>query len=141
LIASRRPSPWRWRIVSLCLSVAIAAALGEGLFRTAGTWWLASRVAPDEDRVIAGSPGTDGWPIVRQDGEPIGFVPGSAIDVRHPELFMLGRRSAIVGIAKRLEQTYFDRYTTVDLLHVVRAENLPPDTPFNGAPSAPATPE
>jgi hypothetical protein len=55
------------------------------VFRTAGTWWLASRVVPDADRAVEDWPGTDGWPVIRSDGEPVAFVPGSVMHVQHAE--------------------------------------------------------
>jgi hypothetical protein len=58
---------------------------------------------------------------------------GEAFDVHHPELIMIGRRSAVIGIPKSQKQTYYERTTIVDLLHVVRIENLPPSgTTKNG---------
>ncbi len=57
---------------------------------------------------------------------------GTTFDVRHPELFMLGRRSVIVGLAAEPNQTHYDRWTTVDLFHIMRTEPLPASTPTNG---------
>lgn len=60
---------------------------------------------------------------------------GGTFDIRHPELFMLGRRSVNIGIARLPDQTFYDRWTVVDLMHIVRIENLPPETPLNGEPA------
>jgi hypothetical protein len=49
---------------------------------------------------------------------------GTTYDVRHPELFMLGKRSAVIGLAKDPQQAFFDSTVLVDLLHVVRLEPL-----------------
>jgi hypothetical protein len=50
---------------------------------------------------------------------------GSTYDVRHPELCMSGRRSAIIGIADPDDRDrLFERSVTVDLLHIVRLESL-----------------
>ena len=59
---------------------------------------------------------------------------GTSFEVRHPELFMLGRRSVVVGLTRKPDQTYYDRATTVDLLHIMRTEPLEAATPGNGAP-------
>jgi hypothetical protein len=85
LIASYGASSWRWRIVSTLCGAVLALALTEGILRITGTGWLAARVAPDDSRFIAQSPGTDDWPVIRQAGDPIAFVPGSVLEVRHPE--------------------------------------------------------
>jgi hypothetical protein len=49
---------------------------------------------------------------------------GTSYEVRHPELFMLGKRGAVIGLAKNPEQTFFDATVVVDLLHIVRLEPL-----------------
>jgi hypothetical protein len=51
---------------------------------------------------------------------------GTAYEIRHPELFMLGKRAAVIGVASNPEQTSFDSSILVDLLHIVRLE--PVDT-------------
>jgi hypothetical protein len=45
---------------------------------------------------------------------------GTSYEIRHPELFMLGKRSAVIGLAKNPEQTFYDASIVVDLLHIVR---------------------
>ena len=50
---------------------------------------------------------------------------GSTYDIRHPELCMAGRRSAIIGLAAPGDpDLLFERSVTVDLLHVVKLEPL-----------------
>jgi hypothetical protein len=49
---------------------------------------------------------------------------GGSYDIRHPELFMLGKRSAVIGIAGNPADTTFDTSVIVDLLHIVRLEML-----------------
>ena len=49
---------------------------------------------------------------------------GTSYEIRHPELFMLGKRGAVVGLASDPEQTFFDATVLVDLLHIVRLEPL-----------------
>ena len=44
---------------------------------------------------------------------------GATYDIRHPELFMVGRRSAIIGIAEKPNAIVYDRTLKVDLLHVL----------------------
>jgi hypothetical protein len=61
---------------------------------------------------------------------------GTTFEVRHPELFMLGRRAVVVGLPRHPDQNYFDRVTTIDLLHIMRTEPLLAPTPGNGEPSA-----
>jgi hypothetical protein len=52
---------------------------------------------------------------------------GSSYDVRHPELCMAGRRSAVIGLAPTDDpDLLFDRSVTVDVLHIVKLEPLEP---------------
>src|SRR5207244_7534253 len=60
---------------------------------------------------------------------------GSSFEIRQPELFMLGRRSVVVGIARSPDQTFYDRSTTVDLLHIMRTEPLEAAASTDGTPS------
>ena len=58
---------------------------------------------------------------------------GKVLEVRHPELIMVGRRSAGVGVASRPGSTMHDHLIQVDLVHIVTAEEVPePSTPSNG---------
>lgn len=50
---------------------------------------------------------------------------GATYDIRHPDLIMVGRRSAIVGIANDPGKPIYDRSFQIDLLHIVGVENLP----------------
>jgi hypothetical protein len=66
---------------------------------------------------------------VRMEQRP--FIPfrvvlteGTSHEIRHPELFMLGKRSAVIGLAKNPEQRFYDAAVQVDLLHIVRLEPL-----------------
>jgi hypothetical protein len=53
---------------------------------------------------------------------------GSTYEIRHPELCMPGRRSAVIGLNPSDEtDLLFGRSVTIDLLHVVKLEPL--DTP------------
>ncbi len=50
---------------------------------------------------------------------------GSTYEIRHPELCMAGRRSALIGIAAPDDpDRLFERSVTVDLLHIVRIESI-----------------
>jgi hypothetical protein len=50
---------------------------------------------------------------------------GTAYEVRHPEMIMLGRRSAVIGISEEINgRPMYDRHVTVALLHIVRLEPL-----------------
>jgi hypothetical protein len=58
---------------------------------------------------------------------------GATYDVRHPDLIMVGQRSAIIGLAKEPHATVYDLAMQVDLLHVVGIEELPaPPSSQNG---------
>lgn len=49
---------------------------------------------------------------------------GTSYEVRHPELFMLGKRAAVIGLSRDPQQTFFDATVLVDLLNIVRLEPL-----------------
>ena len=59
---------------------------------------------------------------------------GAAYDIRHPDLIMVGRRSAVIGVTKNPEATRYDIATQVDLLHVVGFEDI------SNSPTAPNSP-
>ena len=75
----------------------------------------------------------------RQPFEPFRVVltTGTTYDIRHPELIMVGRRSAIIGITNEPGETAYDHTIKVDLLHVVGIEELPATVPpsKNGPPA------
>jgi hypothetical protein len=75
--------------------------------------------------------------VRRQPFEPFRLVltTGSAYDIRHPELLMVGRRAAVIGIANDPEGTAFDRTIKVDLLHVVGIEDMPTAPPNTNGPA------
>jgi hypothetical protein len=54
------------------------------------------------------------------------FTEGSAYEIRHPELCMVGRRSAILGLKAAADDPdhLFERSVNVDLLHIVKLEYL-----------------
>lgn len=51
---------------------------------------------------------------------------GSTYEIRHPELCMVGNRSAVLGLgaAPNDPDSFFERSLTVDLLHIVKLEPL-----------------
>jgi len=49
---------------------------------------------------------------------------GTTYDIRHPDLIMVGRRSAAIGITNDPTGTSYDRIFQVDLFHVVGIEEL-----------------
>jgi hypothetical protein len=60
----------------------------------------------------------------------ITLTEGSTYDIRHPELCMAGRRSAIIGLAPPDDpDLLFERSVNVDLLHIVKLEPLEAPTP------------
>jgi hypothetical protein len=73
-------------------------------------------------------PPEDLWERLRKtpfDPFRICLTNGTAYDVRHPELVMVGRRSAVVGVSDSERQPpFYDRATTVALIHIVRLETL-----------------
>ena len=58
---------------------------------------------------------------------------GSTFDVRHPDLFMLGRRSVVIGLAADPAQSFYDQATTVDLLPITHTDPLLVPTRPSGA--------
>ena len=61
---------------------------------------------------------------------------GTTYDIRHPDLIMVGRHSAIIGIANDPAATAYDRTIKVDLLLVVGIEELPAAPPSTNGPPA-----
>jgi hypothetical protein len=62
----------------------------------------------------------------RQPFEPFRLVltTGETYDIRHPDLIMVGRRSAVIGVVNDPERTVYDRTVKVDLMHVVAIQEL-----------------
>jgi hypothetical protein len=70
----------------------------------------------------------------RQPFEPFRLVltTGASYDIHHPDLIMVGRRSAVIGVTNDPGGTAYDRTIKVDLLHIVAMEDLPPPPSANG---------
>jgi hypothetical protein len=49
---------------------------------------------------------------------------GVGYEIRHPDLLWVGKRSAMVGLTGKPDQTLYERTIKVDLLHVIRLEPL-----------------
>ena len=56
----------------------------------------------------------------KQPFEPFRVVltTGTTYDIRHPDLIMVGHRSAIIGMTKNPDATAFDLTMKVNLLHI-----------------------
>jgi hypothetical protein len=65
--------------------------------------------------------------VHKQPFEPFRVVltTGTTYDVRHPDLIMVGKRSATIGTTNNPEAKVYDLTVKVDLLHVVAIEELP----------------
>jgi hypothetical protein len=63
---------------------------------------------------------------------------GAGFDIRHPDLLMVGQRTATVGLTGQPGQTFYERTVKVDLLHIIRIEPIqtPATPPPNGPPSS-----
>ena len=48
------------------------------------------------------------------------------------ELMLLGRRSMVLGIPHRPEETFYQTLVDIDLLHIVRMEPIEAATPRGG---------
>ena len=64
--------------------------------------------------------------LKHQPFEPFRIVltDGQGYDIRHPDLLLVGKREAIVGLAGDGSGPYFERTVKVDLLHISRIEPL-----------------
>jgi hypothetical protein len=64
--------------------------------------------------------------VHKQPFEPFRVVltTGATYDIRHPDLIMVGQRSAIIGMTNNPEAAAYDLTIKVDLLHVVAIEEL-----------------
>ena len=63
----------------------------------------------------------------------IALTDGRTFEVRHPELVMPSRRSAVIGLPAQGEtEPFYDRRITVDLLHIVSVEPIQMPAKPNG---------
>ena len=70
----------------------------------------------------------------RQPFEPFRLIltTGTTYDIRHPDLIMVGRRSATIGLTHQPDKSVYDYTIKVDLLHIVAIEELPAKPSSNG---------
>jgi len=61
---------------------------------------------------------------------------GAKYDIRHPDLIMVGKRSAVIGVTNEPNGSAYDRTIKVDLFHVVGIEDLPVSPSTTNGPSA-----
>jgi hypothetical protein len=59
---------------------------------------------------------------------------GSGFDILHPDLLMVGKRTAMVGLTGDPGQTYYERTVKVDLFHVMRVDPIKAPSSGNGSP-------
>jgi hypothetical protein len=63
----------------------------------------------------------------------IALTDGRTFDVRHPEMVLAGRRSAVIGLPAANEtEPLYDRRITVDLLHISSMEPIQTPAKPNG---------
>lgn len=63
----------------------------------------------------------------------ISLTDGRTVDVRHPEMVLPGRRSAVIGLPAPGEtEPLYDHRITIDLLHIVSLEPIQPAAKPNG---------
>jgi hypothetical protein len=72
------------------------------------------RMAPQELRDALKQQPFEPFRIVMTDGQ--------GYDIRHPDLLMVGLRTATVGLPGQPGQPVFERDVKVDLLHIIRIE-------------------
>jgi len=62
---------------------------------------------------------------------------GHIYDVPHPELLMVGRSNAVIGLRPDPQTGVVDRTDYFALLHIVRVEDLPPVASMGTTTNAP----
>lgn len=67
----------------------------------------------------------------RQPFEPFRVIltTGATYDIRHPDLIMVGRRSATIGVTRQPDKTVYDYAVLVDLFHIVGIQQLAASPP------------
>lgn len=72
--------------------------------------------------------------VRRRPFEPfrMGLTDGRSFVIYHPELCMVGKRSAILGLVADPAKTRYDRTVMVDLLHILTLEPIEKPVPPNG---------
>jgi hypothetical protein len=54
---------------------------------------------------------------------------GVAFEIYHPDLLMVGQRTAVIGLVGDPAHEFYDRTIKIDLGHVVRLEPMPSTPP------------
>jgi hypothetical protein len=64
--------------------------------------------------------------LKQQPFEPFRLVmtDGGSFEIRHPDLLLVGQKSAVVGLVSDYTAEFYDRTVKVDLSHIVRLEPL-----------------
>jgi hypothetical protein len=64
--------------------------------------------------------------IRQQPFEPFRIVltDGASFEITHPDLLLVGKRTAVVGLTGQPGQTFYERTVKVDLLPIIRIEPL-----------------
>ena len=50
---------------------------------------------------------------------------GQMVDINHPDLVVVGRRSVFIGVASTENPAHFDMASQVSLMHITDLQNLP----------------
>jgi hypothetical protein len=50
---------------------------------------------------------------------------GTTCDIRHPEVLLVGKRTAILGLTSDPQDTAFDQAVDIDLFHIICVEPPP----------------
>jgi hypothetical protein len=75
----------------------------------------------------------------RQPFEPFRIIltTGATYDIQHPDLIMVGKRSAVIGVTHQPDTIVYDYALTVDLFHIVGIQQLVASSPpSSNGPSA-----
>lgn len=57
---------------------------------------------------------------------------GTSYEIHHPEMMIVGKRSAAIGVSGDSQASSYDALIEVDLFHIIRAEPLEVPTPPSG---------
>jgi hypothetical protein len=55
---------------------------------------------------------------------------GVGYDIHHPDLLLVGQRTAVVGLVADPAHDFYDRTIKIDLAHIIRLEPIPPPGTF-----------
>lgn len=68
--------------------------------------------------------------VKHQPFRPVRFVmsSGESVDVRHPDLIMIGQRSVTVGFGTHGDEEFYDRQKYISLMHIAVIEDVPAES-------------